>query len=200
MFKRNYENIVKAFMNYLLITITFFTTIAITLKSPENIKYKNILVILFCITSFLSAIYLVLTTLKKGYIPLECQEYEINEYCDKYCARCKMYVPDRAYHCRTCKRCIKRMNYHCSWVGRCVNNDNLAYFIRYLFFSTLSYTVSSIIYFFYIYEFIKKYSISGNFVFLFLISLHCVITLIISIITFTIFVFNLLLVIKNITV
>ncbi|KCZ79040.1 hypothetical protein H312_03576, partial [Anncaliia algerae PRA339] len=85
------------------------------------------------------------------------------------------------------------------WVGRCVNNDNLAYFIRYLFFSTLSYTISSIIYFFYIYEYIKRYSISNNFVFLLLISLHFVITLIISIITFTIFVFNFLLLIRNIT-
>ncbi|KCZ76389.1 hypothetical protein H311_02614, partial [Anncaliia algerae PRA109] len=199
MFKRNYKDIVKTFMNYFLIITTFLTTIAITLRSSENIKFKNILVILFCITTFLSATYLILTSLKTGYILPMDDSSKVNKKCNKFCTKCKLFVPERAHHCRICNRCIKRMNHHCPWVGRCVNNDNLAYFIRFLFFDTFSYAISSIIYFFYILEYFKRYSLMDNFIFLFLISLHFLVTLIISFIAFTILLFNILLLLRNIT-
>ncbi|KCZ78967.1 hypothetical protein H312_03650, partial [Anncaliia algerae PRA339] len=51
---------------------------------------------LFCITSFLSAIYLALTTLKTGYIPFEYIPLKANDYFNKYCTRCEIFVPERA--------------------------------------------------------------------------------------------------------
>ncbi|KCZ74177.1 hypothetical protein H311_04859, partial [Anncaliia algerae PRA109] len=154
--RRNYEDIIKSSINYSLITVLFFTTIAITLKSPENIKFKNILVITFCTTTCLSVLYLILTTLNTGYIPYVNDPLEYREKNDRYCTKCKLFKPERAHHCRRCNRCIKKMDHHCPWVGRCVNNDNLAHFIRFLFFVSLSSFISSLIYFFFIYAFLKK--------------------------------------------
>ncbi|KCZ80297.1 hypothetical protein H312_02299 [Anncaliia algerae PRA339] len=197
--RRNYEDIIKSSINYSLITVLFFTTIAITLKSPENIKFKNILVITFCTTTCLSVLYLILTTFNTGYIPYVNDPLEYREKNDRYCTKCKLFKPERAHHCRRCNRCIKKMDHHCPWVGRCVNNDNLAHFIRFLFFVSLSSFISSMIYFFFIYAFLKKNSILNNFIFLSLISFHFVLTLLISIFTCTLFVFNLLLLLRNIT-
>lgn len=55
----------------------------------------------------------------------------------KYCEICDNYKPERSHHCSKCRRCIRKMDHHCRWLGVCIHNDNIAYFIRLLFFSFL---------------------------------------------------------------
>lgn len=80
-------------------------------------------------------------------------ENEINElYFNQlekrtYCFKCENIKEIRTHHCKICNKCIRRMDHHCPWTGNCVGEDNIGYFIQFLFWA------STTILFFYILEF-----------------------------------------------
>lgn len=55
-----------------------------------------------------------------------------------YCFVCNSVKPLRCHHCKTCQRCVLRMDHHCPWTGNCVGQDNLKYFIQFLFYAPLT--------------------------------------------------------------
>ena len=54
------------------------------------------------------------------------------------CAKCRIFVPERAHHCRICRRCILRMDHHCPFFGNCIHFGNEKYFILTLVYAFAS--------------------------------------------------------------
>lgn len=115
---------------------------------------------------------------------------------NKICRKCKIEKPERAHHCSTCNRCIKKMDHHCGWIGICINNDNLGYFLRFLFFTSLA-TLLSFLYLIYstITHFRKNpYNVIAYFEVTFSLA-----NILVFYVTFSFFVTVLLNILKNIT-
>mmetsp|Transcript_44732 Transcript_44732/g.112151 ORF Transcript_44732/g.112151 Transcript_44732/m.112151 type:complete len:426 (+) Transcript_44732:73-1350(+) len=54
------------------------------------------------------------------------------------CSSCKAPKPPRTHHCSTCKRCVVGMDHHCVFLNNCVGDGNIAYFMRFLCWVTVS--------------------------------------------------------------
>lgn len=101
--------------------------------------YLRLFYIWYNILSSPMYIFLFLTLKYPGYVPpLEHLNLIQNLIAMRSCNKCNNIKPQRSYHCRICKRCIKRMDHHCPWLNMCINSDNIAYFIRFLFFTSVS--------------------------------------------------------------
>ena len=53
-----------------------------------------------------------------------------------YCFKCLFVKEARTHHCRTCNKCVRRMDHHCPWTGNCVGEENIAFFIQFLFYAS----------------------------------------------------------------
>lgn len=63
---------------------------------------------------------------------------EQNEFSlDQFCSSCIIRKPLRSKHCSECDRCVAKFDHHCPWVDNCVGQDNLKYFIGFLFWTPL---------------------------------------------------------------
>lgn len=49
-----------------------------------------------------------------------------------WCARCRAWMPPRAYHCKLCDWCVLRRDHHCMWLATCVGERNYWAFISFL--------------------------------------------------------------------
>ncbi|RVD93426.1 DHHC zinc finger domain-containing protein [Tubulinosema ratisbonensis] len=193
------EDRIKSSINFTLIISIFFSTLITTIFTQHKLILKKELLIVFCITTFLCTIFLIISFKKKGYIDVTEELKVVGDRKKRYCTKCKINKPERAHHCRRCNRCIKRMDHHCPWIGTCVNNDNFAHFIRFLFFSCVSSTISSFLFISLIYAFFRNNPIKNNLIFSFFICFHFLLTTLISVFTFLFFIFNLNLLLKNLT-
>ena len=54
------------------------------------------------------------------------------------CKKCNFERPPRAHHCSVCKRCIKKFDHHCPWINQCVGLYNQGYFVRFLWWVSLT--------------------------------------------------------------
>ncbi|KAL6609219.1 zf-DHHC-domain-containing protein [Neocallimastix sp. 'constans'] len=71
-----------------------------------------------------------------------------NLYDEKmWCSHCQSYKPPRAHHCSICKHCILKFDHHCIWINNCVGHRNLPFFIRFLFYISLLFTISFVLLF-----------------------------------------------------
>ena len=61
-----------------------------------------------------------------------------------YCIKCDIYKPIRARHCSICNKCVHRFDHHCPWTGNCIGKLNLKIFLRFLFYSSLTFIFFSI--------------------------------------------------------
>lgn len=43
----------------------------------------------------------------------------------RYCAKCRVFKPDRSHHCSVCRRCITRMDHHCVFINSCKSHSIL---------------------------------------------------------------------------
>jgi len=64
-----------------------------------------------------------------------------------WCAHCQSYKPPRAHHCSICKCCVLKFDHHCIWINNCVGHRNLPFFLRFLFYISLLFTISFILLF-----------------------------------------------------
>lgn len=65
----------------------------------------------------------------------------------KYCVKCKRYKPERTHHCKKCGKCILRMDHHCPWTNNCIGYNNLAHFMRFLFWILVTTSFGFVYYF-----------------------------------------------------
>lgn len=132
-----------------LLTIIFFHIAPqYILITKDALPFLQLFIITFNITTFFAYLQLLLTMANKGFVEDgNCSDQMLNKIArfKKYCYRCKTFRPERSHHCSKCNRCVKKMDHHCFWVNTCVNHDNLAHFIRFLFFACIA-TVELVIY------------------------------------------------------
>ena len=77
-----------------------------------------------------------------------------------FCFHCQEIKPPRCHHCRSCNKCILKMDHHCPWTGNCVGQENLKYFIQFLFYASLillSHFVSELVLYFLVIKNQEKY-------------------------------------------
>jgi palmitoyltransferase len=66
------------------------------------------------------------------------QFVEQNEFSvDSFCTACIIRKPLRSKHCADCDRCVAKFDHHCPWVDNCVGQQNLKYFIGFLFWTPI---------------------------------------------------------------
>ncbi|KAI5079619.1 hypothetical protein GOP47_0005098 [Adiantum capillus-veneris] len=54
-------------------------------------------------------------------------------YEEKTCSTCNLARPPRSKHCSICGRCVARFDHHCGWTNTCIGENNLRYFMAFLF-------------------------------------------------------------------
>jgi len=54
-------------------------------------------------------------------------------YTKKHCKTCDIDRPARSKHCSICNACVSRFDHHCPWINNCVGENNLRYFIMFLY-------------------------------------------------------------------
>ncbi|PBP16405.1 DHHC zinc finger membrane protein [Diplocarpon rosae] len=55
----------------------------------------------------------------------------------KWCSSCQNWKPDRAHHDSSSSRCIRKMDHFCPWVGGPVGESNMKFFIQFNFYAAL---------------------------------------------------------------
>uniref|UniRef100_A0A0N4ZEU9 Palmitoyltransferase n=1 Tax=Parastrongyloides trichosuri TaxID=131310 RepID=A0A0N4ZEU9_PARTI len=68
------------------------------------------------------------------------------DQCDRlrYCYICQCFKPDRARHCSSCGFCVLKFDHHCPYINSCINFANYKYFINYIFYGSIFWTLSVI--------------------------------------------------------
>ncbi|KRH92198.1 serine C-palmitoyltransferase, partial [Pseudoloma neurophilia] len=118
-------------------------SVHILFQFPQFYKQKMVgLRLLFFIFHNILALivefYVILIRNKKGFVKYNKDMSDLlTKFPNKYCEICDNFKPERSHHCSKCRRCIKKMDHHCRWLNVCINNDNMAYFIRFLAFGIL---------------------------------------------------------------
>lgn len=120
-----------------IITIAFLHISGSFYMLTTESTYQVLTFVVFNILAMLVCIFFIETSARKGYLENTESLNDLLRF-KKYCERCRKYRPERSHHCSKCNKCIKKMDHHCYWVGACINNDNLAPFVRMLFFASVS--------------------------------------------------------------
>ena len=110
-----------------------------------------VIIILFCITSFLLFFIGLIDPglmLKGNLEEIKGQTSETPKitkirqlgYISLYkkCNTCNIIRPQRTTHCGCCNNCIQRFDHHCPWIGTCVGLRNYSYFYLFLLFLNIS--------------------------------------------------------------
>jgi hypothetical protein len=56
---------------------------------------------------------------------------------DDFCTSCIIRRPLRSKHCAECDHCVSKFDHHCPWVNNCIGEDNLKYFVGFLFWTPI---------------------------------------------------------------
>lgn len=86
--------------------------------------------VLFLLTSF-SDPGVITSTNISDYLSM--YPYDGIFYEEKTCSTCKLARPPRSKHCSICGRCVARFDHHCGWTNTCIGENNLRYFMAFLF-------------------------------------------------------------------
>lgn len=66
------------------------------------------------------------------------QFVEQNEFSiESFCTACIIRKPLRSKHCSDCDRCVAKFDHHCPWVDNCIGENNLKYFVGFLFWTPI---------------------------------------------------------------
>ena len=72
------------------------------------------------------------------YIKTILQFVEQNEFSiEHFCTACIIRKPLRSKHCSDCDKCVAKFDHHCPWVDNCVGQNNLKYFVGFLFWTPI---------------------------------------------------------------
>ncbi|KAM9988857.1 hypothetical protein ACTFIY_004907 [Dictyostelium cf. discoideum] len=63
--------------------------------------------------------------------------YDRYLYIKKNCESCNFIKPARSKHCRVCDKCVGRFDHHCPWINNCVGENNLRYFLLFVFSTSM---------------------------------------------------------------
>jgi len=72
-------------------------------------------------------------TKKTAHIYKDSFHYDNMLYSKKQCKTCQVEKPARSKHCSFCNVCVSRFDHHCPWVNNCIGENNLRYFLAFLF-------------------------------------------------------------------
>jgi hypothetical protein len=63
---------------------------------------------------------------------------EKNEFSiEQFCSACIIRKPLRSKHCSECDRCVAKFDHHCPWVDNCIGQNNIRYFVGFLFWTPI---------------------------------------------------------------
>jgi hypothetical protein len=153
------------------------------------------------VLNVLSLLYFVLSIFCRGRVEYDLQTATLLKLCNtkRFCRRCNRFKPERAHHCSACGYCVKKMDHHCMWISNCVNYDNQGHFIRFLFFTALSSTVSFALAMVTVYRFVFKGYLIERMVDLCCLVLVAIASFILAIATGGFLCFHMTLVLRNTT-
>ena len=77
-----------------------------------------------------AASFLITACRDPGIIPQRSALYQpdASKPISRWCTRCSIEKPSRAYHCSVCDICVLRMDHHCPVIGTCIAGRNIAAF------------------------------------------------------------------------
>lgn len=56
---------------------------------------------------------------------------------EQFCTMCIVRKPLRSKHCAQCDKCVAKFDHHCPWVDNCIGQNNLKYFIGFVFWTPI---------------------------------------------------------------
>lgn len=65
----------------------------------------------------------------------------------KYCIVCRHFKPERVHHCRQTGACVLKMDHFCNWVSNCIGYRNYKYFLVFIFYTSMFFSLGLILLF-----------------------------------------------------